>query len=129
MKYLAFDLGLAHTGVAISYEGKIAVGLTNIDTTDFDHLFKGISNLLAQHQPDVIILGAPAFGPIKILAEDISGQLEAQLKLKAIIVDEDFTSRIAQKVMVESGAKRSKRQQRDHQVAAAAILQSYLDSL
>lgn len=128
MKYLSFDLGLSHTGVAVSYEGKIAQGLTTITASEFDYRLKKIIDLLAEEKPDVIILGSPEKGQISFLSEQLKEQLEARLGITPIIVNEDFSTKLAQQTLLASGAKRKTRQTKDHQVAAAAILQTYLDT-
>jgi putative Holliday junction resolvase len=44
-----------------------------------------------------------------------------------VMVDERFTSRLAEVALLESGMKRRKRRETVDKVAAAIILQDYLD--
>ena len=129
MKYLSFDLGLAHTGVAISHEGLLAQGLTTIETSDLDKLLHHLLNLIAQHQPDRIIIGLPNSGPIKELAQQIQTQIQARVDIESIFVDEDFSTRLAQQALIASNTGRQNRQLKQHQAAAATVLQTYLDNL
>lgn len=126
---LAFDIGLAHTGVAISYENKIAQGLTTIHTHSLDQLQNEITQLIKRCQPDTIVLGVPQKGSINEHATLLKNRLETHLSIPVILVNEDFSSRSAQAAMIHANQKLKHRRLRDHQTAAASVLQLYLDNL
>jgi putative Holliday junction resolvase len=48
--------------------------------------------------------------------------------VEVVFVDERFTSRIAESALLESGMKRRDRKETVDKVAAAIILQTYLDA-
>lgn len=128
MKYLAFDIGTQHTGVALSEEGLLAQGKGTILASDQDSLVGLLCKEIDTYKPDVTVVGIPETGPAREFIEKIVLTLQAK-GYRVETVNEDFTSRDAVKALVESGAKLRDRRSREHEVAAAAILQSYLDQL
>lgn len=126
---LAFDIGLAHTGVAISYENQLAQSLTTIHATGLDSLQNQMLTLIAEYQPDTIVLGIPSKGDINERATSLKIYLESKLGIKVELVNEDRSSQLAQKIMISAKTSLKKRQLLDHQIAAASILQQYLDDL
>lgn len=125
MIYLCLDPGLAHIGVAISYEGKLAQPL---DTFPAHELVRHVKNYIDKYHPDVIVLGEPYSGPIKDLSVILQDELKRIFTGPIELFSEDLTSQEAKFKLVESGAKKSKRQELEHAAAAALILQDYLDS-
>ena len=126
---LAFDIGLAHTGVAISYENKIAEGLTTIHTQSLDLLQQEIIDLVKRYQPDILVFGIPQKGPLTQHVGLLKNKLEATLSLPIILVNEDLSTRLATRAMIDANKGPRYRRLNNHQVAAASILQSYLDNL
>ncbi|MBI3954664.1 Holliday junction resolvase RuvX [Candidatus Collierbacteria bacterium] len=127
MVYLCLDPGLKHTGVAISHEGILAQPLTTIRTADFDKLISQISSLYRKYQPDVLIIGQPETGPIKLFAKKIFQKLSETLDIKPNLFPEDLSTKKSQlqlRGFTTAGGRRHLR----HQAAAAFILQEYLDS-
>ena len=55
--------------------------------------------------------------------------LERRMGLKVILWDERLSTAAAQQVMIESGVRREHRKEYADKIAAALILQGYLDSL
>ena len=128
MQYLAFDLGMSHTGVAASYEANLVEGLTTIHSQP-DRLISQILHLIHLHKPKNIVLGVPPNGPILKLANDIKLELETSIKIPVFLVDEHKSSQRAQKLLTQSGYSVSKRKAKDHATAACVLLQQYLDDL
>jgi putative transcription antitermination factor YqgF len=130
MKYLAFDLGRTHTGVAISYEGQISSPLATLNSSSLAELERQIIHLIDSENPNVIIIGQPATGPFFTIAETIHQQLKSHLPhLECHLHPEDLTSEIAKKKLFESQAKKSRRQTITHAAAAAIILDDFLENL
>ena len=127
--YLGLDPGLVHTGIALSYEGKLAQGITTINTGDSMVLLNKIIDLIIKYQPDEIIIGSPESGPVISFSQQLQENLKLKFDLTIHLVNEDFYSRQAQDALITGNSSRKDRQLRHHQAAAAAILQSYLDSL
>lgn len=126
---LAFDIGLAHTGVAISYENKIAESLTTIHASDTDLLQREIVKLVKRYQPGILVFGIPQKGPLNDHILLLKNGLEAILSLPIVLVNEDFSTRFASTAMINANRGPRYRRFHDHQVAAAGILQFYLDNL
>lgn len=128
MKYLCFDPGLAHTGVAISEEGELVEPLTTISTPDRLSLLAKVQNLISLHQPDLTVIGDPGRGPITELSTWLSQEL-SQHGHQVELAEEGLSTQVANKHLQESRLSIKKRHTRQHQAAAAVILQSYLDTL
>lgn len=126
MIYLAFDPGLNKIGSAISHEGKLAEPLT---TFEAHQLIDHIKKLISEHHPDVIVIGQPHSGPIKDLSIVLHDETKRIFPGKVVLHPEDLSSQEARQKMVEAGIPKERRQKGDHSVAAAIILQDYLDLL
>jgi putative Holliday junction resolvase len=61
-------------------------------------------------------------------ARKLADELKTAAGVDVVFVDERFTSRMAEVALVESGMKRRKRRETVDKVAAAIILQDYLDN-
>ena len=126
---LALDLGTAHTGIAISYEGILATPLTTIFERDLDTLVGRLTPVIAKHNPDTIVLGVPSHGILVEYGQQLSEKLKDIYSGKIIFFSEDLSSRKAHGIMKEMGKTLVKKKQEEHQTAAAVILQEYLDSI
>ncbi len=62
-----------------------------------------------------------------MLARQLGQEILDATGRDVVFVDERFTSRMAESALLESGMRRQARRQRVDKVAAAIILQSYLD--
>lgn len=127
MIYLCLDPGLSHTGIAISYEGTLALPLTTINASSPDKLLNTLNPLIAEHRPDVLVIGQPESGPIHQLSLELSKQLRSR-NYSVVLAPEDDSSRLSQ-TLLASHRSPQKRRQIAHQSAAALILQHYLDNL
>lgn len=126
---LALDLGTAHTGIAISQEGILATPLSTIFERDLDTLVGRLVPVIAQYDPDQIVLGVPSHGILIEYGRQLSEKLKDIYSGEIIFFSEDLSSRKAKAVMKEVGKTLIKKKQQEHQTAAAVILQEYLDSI
>jgi putative Holliday junction resolvase len=81
-----------------------------------------------------IVVGYPrkldgTLGPQAKKAEEIAKEMERRFHVPVILWDERLTTVAAQKMMIEAGVKREKRREKIDAVAAAILLQNYLDYL
>jgi putative Holliday junction resolvase len=138
MKYLALDVGERRVGVAVSDEtGLLATPLTVINRKSKKEDFARIARLACEQGADGFIIGQPlnadgSAGPqvrrIERYAEALAQYLhEHGLKLTLAFWDEYLSTQRAQQAMLASGRKAKARRARIDAVAAAMILQDYLD--
>ena len=96
-----------------------------------------IKNYAEQYGLEAVVVGEPkGLNNQKTDASEFVDQFITRLSrsikgIKIIREDERFTSKIAAQSLLESGLKKSKRQEKGNldKVSAAIILQSYLDKL
>lgn len=134
MRVLCLDLGSKRVGIAISDEkGWLARPLLTYQRIGPR---KDIVNLAAiAHKEDVglIVLGLPLSlngdeGPEAVKARAVGEQLAAATHIPITFWDERLTTVEAHNTMEAMGIPLRKRKDKIDQVAAAVILQSYLDS-
>ncbi|MCL2337583.1 MAG: Holliday junction resolvase RuvX [Firmicutes bacterium] len=135
MRVLGLDLGEKNIGVAVSDQfGWTAQGLESIRskgnvTADLDQI-----NLVAQqYEVDKVVVGLPrnmngSYGPQAEKALKFAGLLEKRLGLPVETWDERLSTVAAQRVLLEADVSRKKRRRVVDQMAAAIILQGYLDA-
>ncbi len=123
---LGIDLGKKTTGLAIS-EGNLASPYTTIHAKNTNVALNLLIQIIEKEQVDTIVLGYVE-GKIKPFLENFAKKLkDAKPNLEIILWDETLTSRQATETMIKLGVAKKKRASKQHEVAAALILQSYLD--
>ncbi len=133
MRVLGLDIGERRIGVALSDpEGIIAIALTVIERKSEDTALQQLSDLTQEHEVERIVIGLPrsldgSLGKqaqaVQTFAESLAGCTE----LSVVTWDERLSTVAAERMMIEAGVKREKRKERLDSVAAAFILQGYLD--
>ncbi len=131
-RVMALDVGERRIGIAISDEtGTIASPLTTVQRGHGD--LAEIRRLVAEWTVDCLVVGLPTGlsgreGPQAALVRAYATSLAAYLGPAPPIefADERLTTAIAERSLIESGARRAQRRQRIDAVAAAVILQGYL---
>lgn len=125
---LGIDLGQKTTGLAIS-SGQLASPYATITHKNLDQAISSIIQIIELEGIDTVVIGFVE-GKIKPMFEHFAQSLQkAKPNLKVILWDETLTSRQATESMIKLGIAKRRRRVKEHQVAAALILQSYLDSL
>jgi len=144
MRSLGLDVGDKRTGVAISdAEGLLAIPLTMIASKSEDATIDNIIGLVEKHGIERIVVGLPRSlsGELDAQAnkvmvfisklQDAVGNRVKQSKLANVDIrmwDERFSTIAAEKLMVQARTKRNARKEHRDAVAAAFILQGFLDS-
>jgi putative holliday junction resolvase len=123
MRYLGIDWGLKNIGLAIS-EGEIASPLKTIQVNNFEEAILKVSGVMEDEIIDLIILGNPE-GSMGKIAKKVANRLKSE-GFEVIMVDETLSTKNSKIMMIEMGLGRKKRRD-DNSVAAAIILQRYLD--
>jgi putative Holliday junction resolvase len=135
MRILALDYGTKRIGVATSDELRIiAQPLEFIPAVSLEGVFKRLHAIIAEKQISEIVVGMPfnmdgSTGPTARRVEKFVERLKASVKLPVHTHDERLTTHEAENLLISAGARRDKRRQVIDQMAAAILLQSYLDSL
>lgn len=133
MRYLALDVGERRVGVALSDEtGTIARSLTVIQRASRAEDHARLRDLAAAHGVETLVVGLPLDsqgqeGPQARRVRRYGQRVAAVLGLPVIFWDESGSTVRAQEAMIEAGRRRRARHARIDAVAAAAILQDYLD--
>jgi putative Holliday junction resolvase len=139
MRYLALDVGDRRVGVALSDEGgSIATPLTVVRRASKVEDFARIGRLAREHRVGALVVGHPlnadgSSGPqaqrIERYAAALGGALRSEgLDLALILWDEYLSTQQAEAAMIAAGRKAKDRRARIDAVAAAVILQDYLDA-
>lgn len=132
-RIIAFDFGTKRTGIAVTDSLGIIAG--PLAVVEEQKLFEFIRNYFSKENIDTIVIGKP-----KHLSGEESGPLQALNNFTAffknhypniplVLIDERFTSVMAQKTIQASGISKKARSDKSltDRVAAVLILQSYLE--
>lgn len=125
MKYLGVDFGTKRVGLAIS-EGNLATPWRVIKVRGLSDLVEKIPQIVRVENFEKIVVGLPEGSTGEKAQKFIRLLLEKGLDVTS--ADETLTSKKALKVMIEAGYGRQKRKS-DDAIAAALILQNYLDEI
>lgn len=130
-RYLGVDYGTKRIGLAIS-DG---LGLTArpLEVVARPDLETALRRIIDQYPVAEVVVGLPTAlggheGESATAARALGEEIGELLAVPVRYVDERFTSRIAESVLLESGMKRRDRKETVDKVAAAIILQTFLDS-
>jgi putative Holliday junction resolvase len=128
---LGVDFGTKRVGLAVSDP----LGLTArpLSVVPRSSVVDEVANLVKELEIGTIVVGLPTGlsggeGMSASEARKLADELKTAAGVEVVFVDERFTSRMAELALVESGMKRRKRRETVDKVAAAIILQDYLDN-
>ena len=135
MRVLAIDHGTVRMGIAISDELKmIAQPLEFIPAEPFSGFLERLKVLLSEYEVELLLLGMPrnmdgSYGDASIKVREFEAILKKSITVPIKTFDERLTSVQANRVLTQGRAKKKKKRQKVDAMAAAILLQSYLDSL
>jgi putative Holliday junction resolvase len=130
---IGFDFGERRIGVAVGETStRIAMPLGAIEESANDARFREIGKLVDEWRPAAFVVGRPRHSDdsehaIAKLAEKFARRLAARYNLPVAFVDETLTSATAEAELRGMRTRASRKSDVDA-LAAAIILQSYLDS-
>ncbi len=133
MRILALDHGTKRIGVALSDETKtIAQPLEYIDAEPFNAFLERLKILLREKEVDLILIGQPrnmngTYGPAAQKVETFVGVLKTAVTVPIKMWDERLTSTMANRLLIQGNVRRDQRKEKVDKMAAAILLQSYLD--
>lgn len=127
MKFIGIDLGRKSTGIAVS-DGKFAQPYSTITHKNTKEAQEKIAKLITSLNAQKVVVGTVE-GKIAKLFHNFASHLKKQMPdIDVILHDETFTSRQAQETMIKLGIAKSRRRKKEHEIAAAIILQSYINN-
>lgn len=131
MAILGLDVGEKRIGVALA-DGLLAIPLTVIDRAGEEADLERVLTLAEEHGVKRIVVGLPRSldGSIGRQAERVlsfSSALSESTDVPVDTWDERLSTVSAERLLLDAGVKREKRRARRDAMAAAIILQSYLD--
>ncbi len=138
MRILGLDFGSKTVGVAVSDELLLtAQGLEIIRRQSPNKLRQSLARveeIVREYQVERIVLGYPknmnnTEGERCEKTKEFKEMLERRTGLEVILWDERLTTVSADRLMMETGVRRENRKKYVDEIAAALILQGYLDSL
>ena len=135
MRILALDHGTKRIGVAVSDETKtIAQPLEYIPAEPFADFLARLKKLLVEKEISLVLIGLPrnmdgSYGPAAEKVQTFVGVLRSAITVPIKMWDERLTSAQANRVLIQGGVRRDKRKEKVDKMAAAILLQSYLDGI
>ena len=134
VRALGIDLGSKRIGVAVSdISGTVASALTTVHrSSSRRHDHAEIARLVRDEEAELIVVGLPlsldgTMGPAARAAEKEAGQLASVVGVPVAMYDERFTTVTAERGMLEAGLDARARRKVVDKVAAAVMLQAWLD--
>lgn len=137
MRIMGLDYGSKTVGVAISDELMItAQPVMTIERKSENKLRKTlakIEELIDEYKVSFVVLGYPknmdnSEGERVVATKEFAEHLERRTGLEVILQDERLSTIESERILVEAGVRREHRKDYVDKMAAAVILQSYLDS-
>lgn len=134
-RYMGIDFGTVRIGIAVSDPLKIiAQGFTTVQNDD--RAMDRILQIITEQAVGRIIIGDPLTlrGEKSAKGEEVAEfvrALKQRTDVETVMLDERFTSVMAQRTMLTMGTKKKQRQNNKgkvDEIAAAILLQSYLDA-
>jgi len=132
-RILGLDPGAKRIGVAVSDPtALVAQSLKPVERNRGPRWAVEVEKLVAQYQVAEVVVGLPlnmdgSEGPAAAEARRLAEILKARLKVPIKMWDERLTTVAAQRMFRETGMKMRRAKKRMDGVAAALILQGYLD--
>jgi putative Holliday junction resolvase len=138
MRVLGLDVGERRIGIAISDPtGTIVRPLETLTRGSRDQDLAALAALVAEHDVELVVVGQPlslngSEGPQARRVARYADLLADHLSVPVVSWDERFTTVEAEEILLQSRGRKKRRRARGDGsldgIAAAVILQSYLDS-
>jgi putative Holliday junction resolvase len=134
MRALGLDVGTRRIGVALSDELRItAQPFAVLEAKGLKDAAARVRALCAEHEVDTIVIGLPLSmsggdrGASSARARDLAALLEGAVPGEIVLWDERFSTAAAERVLIEGNVRRADRRKVVDKIAAALILQGWLD--
>lgn len=132
MRILGLDLGDKTIGVAVCDElGITAQALKTIRRKEISSDLNALHEIIREYEAECLVIGIPinmngTLGPAARKVMNFAEKLKV-FNIPVVEQDERLTTMMAEKIMIQGDVRREKRKKVIDQVAAALILQGYLD--
>lgn len=128
---LGLDLGDVRVGVALS--DPLGMTAQPLEVIERYRLLERVRELVAEYEVTRVVVGYPLKldgkqGQAAVSAKAAAKELQEALSVPVQLWDERLTTAAAQRMLIGANVRREKRKQSVDKVAAALILQSYLDA-
>ena len=130
---MGLDIGERRIGVALSDSLRIMAGaLTVVERVTDDAALKQIIDLARENEVERIVVGMPrsldgSLGRQAQAVQSFVDLLKGRTDIPVVTWDERLSTVAAERTLLETGMKREKRKKHRDSLAAAIILQDYLD--
>ncbi len=134
MRILALDHGTKRIGIAVSDELKmIAQPLEFVPAEPLTKFLERLKEVLRDKEVELILVGMPrnmdgSYGPAAAKAKEFVEAVKQAVNVPVQTWDERLTTVQANRLLIQGGVRREKRKEKVDKMAAAILLQSYLDS-
>ena len=137
MRVIGLDYGTKTVGVALSDElfitAQAVETITRKSANKLRQTLARIEQLIEEHNVGLIVLGYPknmnnTIGDRGQATESFKEDLERRTGLPVVLWDERLTTMEAERILIEGSVRRENRKDVIDQMAAAIILQSYLEA-
>src|SRR3954447_18830970 len=134
MRVLAIDHGTKRIGLAISDElGIIAQPLEFVPAEPFADFLTRLKQIIKEKQVELLLVGMPrnmdgSYGPAALKVQEFMAVLKDTVAIPIKSWDERLTSAQANRFLIAANVRRDQRKEKVDKMAAAILLQSYLDS-
>jgi putative Holliday junction resolvase len=132
---LGLDLGSVRIGVATTDPGRVIASPYDVIARGADHAadHAAIAAAVAEVDAAIVVVGLPRSmsgrdGAAAKLIRSEADELRTALPVPIVLWDERLSTVSANKALIAGGVRRAKRKQTVDKVAAAVILQSWLDA-
>lgn len=133
-RIMAIDYGQKRVGLAVTDQQKIIA--TALETVHVKDIFDFLTKYFEKEEVECVVIGEPrqmnntASESVKYIDPFVKRFSKVFQHIRVERFDERFTSKIAQRAILDAGAKKKDRMNKAiiDKVSAVLILQSYLDS-
>jgi putative Holliday junction resolvase len=133
MRILAIDHGTVRMGIAVSDELKmIAHPMEYIPAEPFADFLARLKQILRDKEVELVLVGMPrnmdgSYGSAALKVQEFVTALKDAITVPIRTWDERLTSAQANRFLIQGNVRREKRKEKVDSMAAAILLQSYLD--
>jgi len=129
-RVIGVDYGRRRVGLAMS--DPLGMTALPLEVVPRSVAVDRVARLVDEHEVDTIVVGLPrplggGDSDSARLARELGDQIQSATGVEVVFVDERYTSKMAEEFLLEAGMKRRSRRVTIDKVAAAIILQGYLD--